>query len=93
MSFPDAAGLVGVLLVLLAYAGAQVGRLEPRDGPSLVMNLAGAGLILWSLMFRFNLASFLMEASWGAVALYGLVRLIVSRRRARRGDAGGGQER
>ncbi len=83
MSFPDAAGLLGVLLILSAYAGAQLGRLEPRRAPALVMNLAGAGLILWSLMFRFNLAAFLMEACWAVVALYGLVRLIARRLRGR----------
>jgi hypothetical protein len=75
MSLPDAAGLVGVLLILATYAGAQLGRLEPRRAPALVMNLIGAGLILWSLAFRFNLSAFLMEAAWAVVALYGLVRL------------------
>jgi hypothetical protein len=81
MSFPDAGGLVGVLLILLAYAGAQTGRLEPRRAPALVMNLVGAGLILWSLRFRFNLSAFLMEAAWAAVALFGLIRLIASGRK------------
>ncbi len=81
MSFPDAAGLAGVLLILVAYAGAQLGRLEPRRAPALVLNLAGAGLILWSLTFRFNLAAFLMEASWAVVALYGLIRVVVRRLR------------
>lgn len=75
MSLPDAAGLVGVLLILAAYAGAQLGRLEPRRAPALLMNLIGAGLILWSLTFRFNLSAFLMEAAWAVVALYGLIRL------------------
>ena len=84
MTFPDAAGLFGVLLILIAYAGAQFGRLEPRRAPALAMNLAGAGLILWSLMFRFNLAAFLMEVAWAAVALYGLIRLIGPR--LRRGE-------
>lgn len=81
MSVPDAAGLGGVLLILIAYAGAQAGRLEPRRAPALMMNLAGAGLILWSLKFRFNLAAFLMEAAWAVVALYGLIRLIARRRK------------
>jgi hypothetical protein len=81
MSLPDAAGLFGVLLILVAYAGAQLGRLEPRRAPALVMNLTGAGLILWSLAFRFNLSAFLMEAAWAVVALYGLVRLALRRDR------------
>ena len=83
MSLPDAAGLLGVLMILVAYAGAQTGRLEPRRAPALLMNLAGAGLIIWSLRFRFNLSAFLMEASWAAVAAFGLIRLLV--RRSKRG--------
>ena len=80
MGLPDAAGLIGVLLILVAYAGAQVGRLEPRRPPALLMNLVGAGLIILSLMFRFNLSAFLMEAAWALVALYGLVRLLIGRK-------------
>ena len=75
MSLPDLAGTLGVLLILVAYAGAQTGRLEPRAAPALLMNLAGAGLILSSLVFRFNLSAVLMEAAWALVALFGLVRL------------------
>ena len=79
MSLADVAGLAGVLLILLAYAGAQTGRLEPRAAPALVMNLAGASMIMASLAERFNLAAFLMEAAWALVALFGLVRLAMKR--------------
>ena len=82
MSLADAAGLLGVLLILLAYAGAQLERLDPRRAPALAMNLAGAGLIMWSLTFRFNLSAFLMEAAWAVVALYGLIRLAIRKARA-----------
>jgi hypothetical protein len=83
VSLSDAGGLFGVLLILAAYAGAQLGRLEPRCAPALILNLAGAGLILWSLRFSFNLSAFLMEAAWALVALYGLIRLLI-RNRSRR---------
>jgi len=76
----ERAGVLGVLLILVAYAGAQLGRLDPRRAPALLLNLAGAGLILWSLVYRFNLAAFLMEAAWAAVALFGLARLLLTRR-------------
>lgn len=76
----ERAGVLGVLLILAAYAGAQLGRLDPRRAPALLLNLAGAGLILWSLAYRFNLAAFLMEAAWAAVALFGLARLLLARR-------------
>ena len=77
----ERAGVIGVLLILIAYAGAQFGRLEPRRAPALLLNLCGAGLILWSLAYRFNLAAFLMEAAWALVALFGLARRLLARGR------------
>ena len=32
MSWPDAGGLFGVLIILIAYAGAALGRLDPQGG-------------------------------------------------------------
>jgi hypothetical protein len=55
--------------------------MDPRHAPALLLNLVGAGLILLSLAFRFNLSAFLMEAAWALVALYGLARLLIGRRK------------
>ena len=77
----EAAGVAGVLLILIAYAGVQFGKLPPRETPALLLNLVGASLILWSLTYRFNLAAFLMEGAWALLALYGLIRLALSARR------------
>lgn len=76
----DAGGIAGVLLVLAAYAGAQVDRLDPRRPPALLLNLAGSLLILLSMVHAFNLSAFLMEAAWALTALYGLVRGFLRRR-------------
>jgi hypothetical protein len=76
----DAAGLAGVAMILAAYAGAQVRRLNPLKAPSLAMNLVGACLILLSLAHNFNLSAFLMEAAWAVVAAGGLARLAFTRR-------------
>ena len=80
MSTIDLVGVAGVMMILVAYAGAQLGRLDPRRAPALLLNLVGACLILVSLAFRFNLAAVLMEAAWALVAIYGLVRLLLARR-------------
>ena len=80
MTWHDIAGLVGVALILIAYAGAQTRKLDPLAAPALVMNLIGAGLVLVSLTHKFNLAAFLMEAAWALVALYGLIRVVIKRR-------------
>jgi hypothetical protein len=75
LSAADIIGVPGVILMIAAYAGAQAGRLNPRRAPALLMNLVGSGLVIASLCWAFNLAAFLMELSWAAVALFGLARL------------------
>ena len=80
MSVWDLAGLAGVALILIAYAGAALGRLDPKRAAALTLNLIGAGLILVSLSRRFNLSAVVMETAWAAVALFGLIRLALRRR-------------
>jgi hypothetical protein len=80
MTWPDLLGLVGVVLMLLAYVGAQTGRLNPSEPRSLIMNLVGPGLVIVSLRFRFNLPAFLTEAAWASAAAFGLVRLAFKKR-------------
>ncbi len=75
----NAAGQVGVALILAAYAAAQLGRLDPVKAPSLAMNFAGACLIILSLTKDFNLSAFEMEAAWAAVAAFGLIRIALRR--------------
>jgi hypothetical protein len=84
VSGPDIAGLVGVLLILLAYAGGVSNQLDAKRAPALLMNLTGALLILFSLYFERNLSAIVMEAAWALIALIGLLRLAVNRPRRRR---------
>ena len=81
MSLQDAGGLVGVLIILLAYAGAAVGRIDPQRPLSLTCNLVGACLILWSLFTQaFNLPATTMEGAWALVSLFGLARWVFARK-------------
>jgi hypothetical protein len=80
MTLPDIGGVVGVVLMLVAYALAQLGRLRVDDLPALLMNLVGASLVMLSLLFKFNLSAFLMEAAWAVVALFGLVKIALKKR-------------
>jgi hypothetical protein len=81
MTFLDMAGVLGVGLILVAYAGAAFGKLDPKAWPSLTLNLVGALLILGSLTESFNLSAVLMEGSWALVAVVGLIRLAWTARR------------
>ena len=75
MTLTDAAGLAGVLVILIAYAGAALGRVDPERPFSLSCNLAGACLILWSLLTQsFILSATAMEGAWALVSLAGLLR-------------------
>jgi hypothetical protein len=80
MTLSDAGGVIGVLMMLVAYALAQLGRMRVDRLPSLLMNLVGSLLVLLSLLFKFNLSAALMEAAWALVALFGLAKLALRRR-------------
>jgi hypothetical protein len=75
----DVAGLAGVVLIVIAFAGVTMGRLHAQKPPALLLNLIGAGLVLASLSVNFNLSAFVMEAIWALVALGGLVRIALKR--------------
>jgi hypothetical protein len=77
MSLFDVGGLVGVGLILIAYAGAALDRLKATSAMACGMNLVGAGLILVSLTRSFNLSAVVMEAAWALVAVIGLVRALI----------------
>jgi hypothetical protein len=79
MSLFDIVGLVGVAMILVAYAAATMGRLHPKGAPSLAVNFAGASLILISLTRSFNLSAAIVEAAWALIALIGLIRMAFGR--------------
>ncbi|HEY4030416.1 MAG TPA: hypothetical protein VGM25_08735 [Caulobacteraceae bacterium] len=80
MTLSDVGGIVGVVMMLTAYALAQLGRMKVDQAPSLLTNLVGSLLVLVSLLAKFNLSAFLMEAAWAVVALFGLMKLALKKR-------------
>jgi len=81
MSLDEVIGLVGAALILGAYGGVQLKKLDPHRPPALLLNLVGAALVLVSLAYEFNLAAFLLEAAWVLIALWGLAGWWRARRR------------
>lgn len=72
MTIPDLIGLCGVALILIAYFALQTERLSSEDWRFSAINGLGAILIMISLYFTFNLASFVIEIFWLIISLYGL---------------------
>ena len=74
LHWPDAIGLLGVVLILLAYFLLQAGRLRGNALPYQLLNALGAVLVMVSLLYAFNLSAFLMELAWLLVSIYGIAR-------------------
>lgn len=70
----DVAGVVGSVIVIVAYFATQIGWFTVNDPRFAWANLAGAVLIIFSLLMDFNLAAFIMEIFWILISLFGLAR-------------------
>jgi predicted membrane protein len=76
IAFYDIVGLVGMGLVVIAYLLLQLEILSSRGLAYNLMNLCGASFLLISLLFSFNLASFVIELFWIAASLVGLAKYL-----------------
>lgn len=74
MSFADVVGLVGVASYLLAYALLQLRIMKLEDGRYALLNGVGAVAILYSLIYDFNLPSFVTQTAWLILTIIGYMR-------------------
>lgn len=65
-------GIIGVIMVLIAYLLLQIDRLSQDSITYSFLNLVGSGLILVSLYFEWNLSAGVIEIAWMAISFYGL---------------------
>lgn len=74
----DLVGLIGVATILITYLLLQLGKLRSEGLAYSLLNAAGAGLIVLSLLFDFNLSAFLVEAFWVLISLVGIIRALLN---------------
>lgn len=79
LAWYDIVGLIGSALVVASYFLLQSGRLSGTALTYQCLNIAGSACILVSLFGGFNLAVALLQCTWIAISLYGIVRGIRSR--------------
>ena len=72
--------LSGAGLVLIAYAANQLGKLDSRRAPYLLLNLAGGGILTYFAARSGDPGLVLMEGSWVAISLGGLCWAALRRR-------------
>ena len=73
-------GFVGMALIVAAYAYVTATK-SPNAFLLHGLNLAGATLLVLSLLVNTNLPSLVLEGIWAAVAIWGLSKAFLSRRR------------
>lgn len=77
----DIIGLVGVVIILIAYGLLQLDLMSP-DGVSFsLLNCVGSILIIVSLLNDWNTPAFVMEIAWLVISIFGLIKGFVLRSR------------
>jgi predicted membrane protein len=74
LSLPEITGILGVIVIIIAYILLQLEKMDAKDLGFSILNTIGALLIIISLLYDWNLASFIMEATWMMVSLYGIIK-------------------
>ena len=72
--FHDFIGNVGVLIILGVYLMLQLEKITSSNFWFSALNLFGASMILYSLVYSFNLSSFVIECVWILISLIGILR-------------------
>jgi hypothetical protein len=76
LDLADLIGIVGVVMILIAYYFLSVGKWISDSMLYQVLNFLGAWLILFSLYFHWNLSSVVIEIAWIIISVMGMVRVV-----------------
>ncbi|WP_299662299.1 hypothetical protein [uncultured Ruegeria sp.] len=80
LTFVDAIGSFGALIVVAAYFATQMRMMNSDDLAFPIVNLIGSVLIVFSLIQNFNLASMLIEGFWIIISVIGIIQYFRLRR-------------
>ena len=72
----QAISVMGALLILLPFAGSQLGRLATRSVPYQLLNLVGSGILTAVATIDRQYGFLLLEGTWAVVSLLGLSRVL-----------------
>lgn len=70
-------GLLGVVIILVAYFLLSTGRWSAHSIKFQFLNFIGAWMILYSLYFHWNLASAVIEMAWIVISVIGMYRILM----------------
>ena len=70
----DFLGNIGVVVLIFTYLMLQLNKLSSEGLAYSLLNAIGAGLIVVSLLFNFNLSALLVEVFWVLISCLGIYR-------------------
>jgi hypothetical protein len=68
------ASFAGALLILVAYAGHQMGWINPRAVAYNVLNAVGSAILGYIAFHPFQIGFVVLESVWTLISLYALLR-------------------
>ena len=68
--------VVGALLILLAFAANQLGRLDTSNLSYQLSNLVGSAILTVVAVIEVQLGFILLEGTWALVSLWGTIRVL-----------------
>ena len=66
----------GALMILIAYAGHQLGYMSARKIAYNVLNAVGSGILAYIAFQPFQVGFVVLEVAWTAISIYVLVRIV-----------------
>lgn len=71
--------LVGAVLILVAFAGVQFGRVDPASRAYLWLNLVGSVILAGLAWHERQYGFLLLEGVWAIVSAWGLIQVMRGR--------------
>lgn len=68
----DFVGSIGVGIIILTYIWLQLGKIRSESFMYSLLNVCGASLIIFSLIYNFNFSAFIVEFFWLLISLFGI---------------------
>lgn len=75
----DGVGIGGVVMLVLAYYLLQSNRIASDSVLYSLLNLVGAGFILYSLILDWNTPAVIMESVWIIISMFALVKAFIKK--------------
>jgi len=83
MDIDQIAQIAGALLILVAFAGVQVDRIDPHSRLYLTLNLVGSAALAVLAAIEAQWGFLLLESVWAAVSAWALTAVLWGRRVSR----------